>query len=85
MTLRIFAAAALAATTSLHAAPALAQGSVEYFTRSHAASLPQLLSQDDRAYYGSLFEAIDSQNWDRVEVMLASRDDGPLHGAALAT
>ncbi len=84
MTLRFFAATALAAT-SLGAAPAAAQNSVDYFTRSHAAALPQLLSQDDRAYYGSLFEAIDSQNWDRVEIMLASREDGPLHGAALAT
>tara|TARA_R110000751_G_scaffold2018_17_gene10181 strand:+ start:271462 stop:273186 length:1725 start_codon:yes stop_codon:yes gene_type:complete len=71
---------------ALPAAPALAQqSSVEYFTRSHAAALPQLLSSDDRAFYGSLFEAIDSRNWDRVEVMLAGRADGPLHGAALAS
>ena len=77
-------AAILAA--ALPAAPALAQqGSVEYFTRSHSAALPQLLSSDDRAFYGSLFEAIDSRNWDRVEVMLAGRADGPLHGAALAS
>lgn len=82
MTLRTLAAALLAAT----ATPALAQGSsVEYFTRSHAAALPQLLSTEDRAYYGSLFEAIDNRNWDRVEVMLANRDSGPLHGAALAS
>ncbi|QYJ06203.1 lytic transglycosylase domain-containing protein [Qipengyuania flava] len=82
MTLRTLAVALLAAT----ATPALAQGSsVEYFTRSHAAALPQLLSTDDRAYYGSLFEAIDNRNWDRVEVMLANRDSGPLHGAALAS
>jgi soluble lytic murein transglycosylase len=77
-------AAILAA--ALSAAPALAQqSSVEYFTRSHSAALPQLLSTDDRAFYGSLFEAIDSRNWDRVEVMLAGRADGPLHGAALAS
>ena len=77
-------AAILAA--ALPAAPALAQqSSVEYFTRSHSAALPQLLSSDDRAFYGSLFEAIDSRNWDRVEVMLAGRADGPLHGAALAS
>ena len=85
MTLRILATAALA-TTSLSAAPAFANSdSLDYFTSSHAAALPQLLSSDDRAFYGSLFEAIDSQNWDRVEVMLAGREDGPLHGAALAT
>ena len=85
MTLRILAAATLAAT-SLSAAPAFANSdSLDYFTSSHAAALPQLLSSDDRAFYGSLFEAIDSRNWDRVEVMLAGREDGPLHGAALAT
>ena len=82
MTLRTLAAVTLAAMS----APAIAQGSsVEYFTRSHAAALPQLLSSEDRAFYGSLFEAIDNRNWDRVEVMLANRDKGPLHGAALAS
>ena len=89
MTIRPLAPAAMLATVlaaALPAAPALAQqGSVEYFTRSHSAALPQLLSSDDRAFYGSLFEAIDSRNWDRVEVMLAGRADGPLHGAALAS
>ena len=65
------------------ATPALAD-STTYFTRSHSAALPTLLSTEDRLYYGSLFEAIDAQNWDRVEVLLLQRDDGPLHGAALA-
>nr|WP_247713525.1 lytic transglycosylase domain-containing protein [Qipengyuania sphaerica] len=85
MTLRpllLATAIGLAAT----AAPAAAQSdSVAYFTRSHSAALPQLLSQEDRFYYASLFEAIDSQNWDRVELALSQRPDGPLHGAALAT
>lgn len=89
MTLRPLAPAAMLSAVLaavLPAAPALAQqGSVEYFTRAHAAALPQLLSSDDRAFYGSLFEAIDSRNWDRVEVMLAGRANGPLHGAALAS
>ncbi|WP_324827252.1 lytic transglycosylase domain-containing protein [Qipengyuania zhejiangensis] len=84
MTLRIaptFAALAV----GLVATPLAAQnGSVEYFTRSHAQALPQLLSGDDRLYYGSLFEAIDTTNWDRVENLLIQRNDGPLHGAALA-
>jgi soluble lytic murein transglycosylase len=85
MILRSFALAAVAAAT-FSAEAALAQnGSVDYFTRSRAAALPQMLSTDDRAYYGSLFEAIDARNWDRVEVMLTSRTDGPLHGAALAS
>lgn len=61
------------------------ESSVEYFTRSHSQALPSLLSQEDLLYYGSLFEAIDAQNWDRVEVMLGERSEGPLHGAALAT
>ncbi|WP_370030578.1 transglycosylase SLT domain-containing protein [Qipengyuania mesophila] len=84
MSLRPLTALALAATT-LTATPALAQSSsLDYFTRSHSVALPQLLSTEDRAYYGSLFEAIDAKNWDRVEVLLTSRTNGPLHGAALA-
>ena len=86
MTFRTLAVAALAAATLPMATQVSAQGdSVDYFTRSHASALPQLLSSEDRAYYGSLFEAIDSRNWSRVEVLLTSRDDGPLHGAALAS
>ncbi|QKG71706.1 lytic transglycosylase domain-containing protein [Erythrobacter mangrovi] len=77
---------ALVLAVSLIAAPAAAQtSSVDYFTRSHAQALPQLLSTEDRAFYGSLYEAIDNKNWDRVEVLLGERPDGPLHGAALAS
>ncbi len=84
MILKHTLALALASGT-LIAAPAMAQqSSVDYFTRSHADALPRLLSSEDRAYYGSLYEAIDAENWDRVEVMLGQRSDGPLHGAALA-
>jgi soluble lytic murein transglycosylase len=76
---------ALALTAALVAYPAAAQGSsVEYFTRSHADALPTLLSSEDRDFYKGLFDAIDAQNWDSVEVMLTQRPDGPLHGAALA-
>ena len=87
MTLRplLFAAAASLGTLAA-SAPALAQSdSVAYFTRSHSSALPQLLSTDDRAYYASLFEAIEAQNWERVELAFSQRPDGPLHGAALAT
>lgn len=85
MILRPLAAAALAASALASAAPVTGQGnSVDYFTRSHAAALPQLLSADERGYYASLFAAIEACNWDRVEVMLAGRSEGPLHGAALA-
>ena len=75
-----------AALASIAVAPPLAaqSQSVEYFTRSHSAALPQLLSSDDRLYYGSLFEAIDAKNWARVEEMLIQRDEGPLHAAARA-
>jgi soluble lytic murein transglycosylase len=85
MILRPLAAAALAASALASAAPVMGQGnSVDYFTRSHAAALPQLLSADERGHYASLFAAIEARNWDRVEVMLAGRSEGPLHGAALA-
>ena len=85
MILRPLAAAALAAPALASAAPVMGQGnSVDYFTRSHAAALPQLLSADERGYYASLFAAIEARNWDRVEVMLAGRSEGPLHAAALA-
>nr|WP_233995689.1 lytic transglycosylase domain-containing protein [Erythrobacter sp. SD-21] len=78
----------LATAIGLAAAPAslAAQSdSLAYFTRSHDAALPQLLSSEDRFFYSSLFEAIEAQNWDRVEVMLTQRTEGPLHGTALAT
>ncbi|QZD92632.1 lytic transglycosylase domain-containing protein [Qipengyuania xiapuensis] len=67
------------------AAPAKAQeSSLSHFSRDHANALPRLLSTDDRFYYASLFEAIEAENWDRVEVVLGQREDGPLHAAALA-
>lgn len=82
---RLITLTAALATCTL-AGPALAQqnDSTAYFTRSHSAALPRLLSQDDRLYYASLFEAIDGKSWDRVEMMLAQRDDGPLHAPARA-
>ena len=85
MTLRpLLLAAAVGALAS--ASPAAAQAdSVNYFSRTHSAALPTLLQQEDRFFYLSLFEAIEAQNWDRVELMLTQRPDGPLHGAALAT
>ena len=55
------------------------QSSVDYFTRSHAEALPRLLSSQDRGYYGSLYEAIDASNWDRVEILLAQRDRACRH------
>lgn len=77
--------AVLLGCASVTIAPAAHADSMEYFTRSHAAALPRILSADDRAYYGSLYAAIDAKNWERVELMLSQRADGPLHGAALAS
>ena len=76
--------ASLAAPVSAQSASARSD-SVAYFTRQHAAVLPQLLESEDRLFYASLFEALEAKNWDRFEVLLAQRPDGPLHGTALAT
>jgi len=86
MTLRIAITLPAVLVAALAGSPAsAANSSVEYFTRSHARALPQLLSTEDRAWYGSLYEAIDTKNWERVEALLTERSDGPLHGAALAS
>ena len=67
------------------AAPASANPeSIAYFTQGKSGALPALLTQQDRFYYASLFEAVDARNWDRVEILLGERSEGPLHGAALA-
>ncbi len=67
------------------AGPAQAnEASIAYFSQGKSAALPTLLSTQDRLYYASLFEAIDARNWDRAEILLGERGDGPLHGAALA-
>lgn len=47
-------------------------------------TVPELLSRSDKAYYADLFQAIDRQDWSRVDAMLAERDDGPLHHVARA-
>ncbi|WP_390551557.1 lytic transglycosylase domain-containing protein [Qipengyuania sp. MTN3-11] len=79
----------LAVATALAALPAVSPlaanpQSVAYFTQMRPAALPVLLSADDRLYYASLFEAIEARNWDRVELALTQRTEGPLHGAVLA-
>ena len=85
MTARLLLALCATAATTALAAPLAAQtSSVDYFTRAHAAALPVLLTGEDRAWYGSFYEAVDANNWDRVELLLTQRADGPLHGSALA-
>ncbi len=84
MTTRFLLAAAMLGSATLLAPTGARADSLDYFTRTHAAALPQLLSEEQKTYYASVFDAIDARNWDRVEVLLAERGDGPLHGAALA-
>lgn len=66
------------------AAPVQANSAaVEYFrSRADRTAVPTLLSQDDRAYYKTLFGAIDRQDWTQVQSLLAQRGDGPLHDVA---
>jgi hypothetical protein len=71
---------ALAVTSPAQANPE----SIAYFTQGKSGALPTLLTQQDRFYYASFFEAVDARNWDRVEILLGERSEGPLHGAALA-
>ena len=73
------------ALTALAAAPASAsEASIAYFTEEKAAALPDLLTEQERLDYRSLFEAIEAQNWDRAEVLFAEKQQSPLLGAALA-
>lgn len=82
--MKSFVALAAAAAAAFPFSAQASDQSIAYFTQGKSAALPTLLSQDDRLYYASLFEAIEAENWDRVETMLAQRNSGPLHGTALA-
>src|SRR3546814_19403781 len=81
-----FAGLGMAAAATVMAAPAFANSAaVDYFrTRADRTEVPSLLSQDDRAYYKQIFDAIDSKDWPAVQKMLADRPDGPLHQQARA-
>lgn len=83
---RWIAALGLACTAVLAATPALANSAaVDYFrTRADRTAVPSLLSQEDRAYYQQVFDAIDNKDWSKVQQMLASRSEGPLHQQARA-
>ena len=76
----------LACTAAAVTTPAFANSAaIDYFrTRADSTAVPSLLSQDDRAYYQEVFDAIDNKEWSRVQQMLAVRSDGPLHQQALA-
>ncbi|SLJ90614.1 MULTISPECIES: lytic transglycosylase domain-containing protein [Novosphingobium] len=77
---------AIACTATVATAPAYANSAaVDYFrTRADRTAVPSLLSQDDRAYYKQVFDAIDAKNWSKVQQMLSERPDGPLHQQARA-
>ena len=84
---RLIGIAALAGTGLLGSGtPALASSSSAnyYSARINSSSAPQLLTRADREYYTTLFNAIDTEDWSRVNAMLAEREDGPLHAVAKA-
>jgi soluble lytic murein transglycosylase-like protein len=58
---------------------------VAHYDRSErsSAELPGVLSSEEREHYRALFAAIDREEWDRVEALLATRE-GVLDQAALA-
>ena len=57
----------------------------EYFGgRADRSAVPKLLSEDERAYYKSMFAAIKHQDWTTVQALFAQKPDGPLHGVARA-
>lgn len=68
------------------AAPASANSAAaEYFrSRADRTPVPALLSQEDRAYYKQMFGAIEREDWQSVQTLLAQRADGPLHAVARA-
>jgi soluble lytic murein transglycosylase-like protein len=76
---------ALAALTALFSIPAAAQTTRDYFTgRAAQNAAPRQLDQAEREYYGAVFAAIDRQDWAGAQALLAQRDGGLLHAAALA-
>src|ERR1700740_3710291 len=77
---------ATASVAVLSVAPAHANSAaVDYFrTRADRTAVPSLLSQDEREYYRSLFDAIERKDWTRVQTLFAQKDDGPLQREALA-
>ncbi len=76
----------VAAALALGSAPAFAQkSSADYFqSREAQGALPDILDQQTRDYYRSVFDAIEAENWDRFNDLIDDRDDGLLHQLALA-
>ncbi len=89
---RTWAAMALGAgLVTAYTAPAAAQSAApatstaQYFTaKAKSDIVPSILSDAERAYYASLFSAINGEDWEKVEGLLEERDSGLLHAVALA-
>ncbi len=82
-----FTAAIAIAMSCMIAAPALAQerDSRTYFTaRIYDRPAPQQLSAEDRAYYDSLFGAIEAGDWSQADSLFQQRSSGLLHDVARA-
>ena len=74
-------AAGLVLASQPAAAQSLAPGSAPARVNP---SVPAVLNNDERAFYHSLFGAIDRESWSEVQSMLAQRPEGLLTGMATA-
>ncbi len=83
----ILAASFAAALATPSVALAQAGSMVAHYDASsngRSEAVPTVLSANERAFYSDLFGAIDAQQWERVESMLAQRRGGLLHQIARA-
>lgn len=69
---------------TIPAAPALADTSDYFQSREARGALPDILDQETRNYYRAVFDAIEAENWERVDDLLDDREPGLLHQIALA-
>ncbi|MBC2668077.1 lytic transglycosylase domain-containing protein [Novosphingobium piscinae] len=85
---RLALAGALAGALACTLLPGLAQANsaaVDYFrNRADRTAVPTLLTGEERTYYKDLFNAIEHQDWPRVQALFAQKPDGPLHQVARA-
>ena len=83
----LIALATFSALTAPSMVAAQVSGSMvaHYDQRASANSeLPAVLSANEQAHYRAVFDAIDRQQWDKVEELLRQRPDGALHQVAQA-
>lgn len=71
--------AALSGTVFTTSAAYANSAAVDYFrNRADRTAVPSLLSQSERRYYSDVHEAIERQDWSRVEKLLSEEREGPL-------